>query len=408
MPLIVQKYGGTSVGSPALIRRVAARVASVRASGSNIAVVVSAMGDSTDRLVDLANAVCARPGPRELDMLLASGEQVSVALLAMALADLGCPARSYTGQQLPVRTTSVYGRARIESVGVAAIVSDLAAGLVPVVAGFQGVAADGNITTIGRGGSDTTAVALAVALRADECQILTDVDGVYTTDPRVVPNARRLARLTFDEMLELAGQGSRVLHLRSVEFARKYQMPLRVASSHAAGAGTLISEGDSAVEAPIVAGIAFNPDEAGISVVGVPAGAVVTHALLEPLAAAEIEVDMIVLNASRDGTLDVSFTVHRRDHEEALRLVTAAAAKMPCTSVGGEPNLAKLAVVGVGIRSHSNVAARLFGALAREGIAVRMVSTSEIKIAVIVDEAQLEQGVRALHREFEADIGKNP
>jgi aspartate kinase len=407
MPLIVQKYGGTSVGSPGLIRRVAERVAAVRASGSRVAVVVSAMGDSTDRLVDLAAGVCRRPVPRELDALLATGEQVSITLLAMALADIGCPARSYTGPQLPIRTSGTHGRARIESIGVERIEADLEAGVVPIVAGFQGIAEDGSITTIGRGGSDTTAVALAVAVRAEECQILTDVDGVYTTDPRVVPTARRLARLTFDEMLELAGQGSRVLHLRCVEFARKYGMSLRVASSHVPGPGTLIDGGDSAVEAPIVSGIAFNADEASVTIAGVPAQAGVTHALLAPLADSGIEVDMIVMTAARDGTLDVSFTVHRRDHDEALERVAAASAAFPGARVAGQDRLGKVAIVGVGIRSHTGVAVQLLATLARERIEVLMLSTSEIKIAVVIAASDLERAVRALHDEFKLAIGES-
>jgi aspartate kinase len=403
--LIVQKYGGTSVGSPALIRRVAARIGAARAAGHDVAVVVSAMGDSTDRLVDLAAAVTARPIQRELDVLLATGEQVSMALLAMALADLGHASRSFTGAQLPIRTCATHGRARIASIGTDTIGTDLARGVIPIVAGFQGVSPDGSITTIGRGGSDTTAVALAVALRARECQILTDVDGIYTTDPRVVPHARRLARLTFDEMLELAGQGAQVLHLRAVEFARKYGMPVRVASSHSPGDGTLIAVDTDSMEAPVVAGIAFNADEALISVAQVPDRPGVAHSLIAPLAAAGIEVDMIVLNAPRDGCVDLSFTVHRRDCAEALVRIAPSVADLHGAFVVSDESVAKLAVVGVGIRSHADVASRLFAALAAAEINVRLVSTSEIKIAVLVAESVLERGVRALHSAFQLETG---
>ena len=408
MPLIVQKYGGTSVGSLELIRRVAERIDNARRDGTKLVVVVSAMGDSTDRLVDLARNLCAEPDAREMDVLLASGEQVSIALLCMALRARGCPARSYTGAQVRVLTSNVHGRARITDVETQRLKADLEAGLVPVVAGFQGVDAEGNITTIGRGGSDTTAVALAVALRADECQILTDVDGVYTTDPRMVPQARRLERVTFDEMLELAGQGSRVLHLRSVEFASKYNMPLRVASSFAPGPGTLICREEPRVEAPLVSGIAFNRDEAEITIAGVPDTPGTAHRLLRPVSDANIEVDMIVLNAAREGKVDLTFTVHRDDYVAACKLVTAAAAALGGASVSGNNSVAKLSVVGVGMRSHAGVATRLFETLAREQINVRLVSTSEIKISVLVDEPALERGVRSLHAAFGLDQRKPP
>jgi len=403
--LIVQKYGGTSVGSLDLIRRVAERVSAARAAGDSLVVVVSAMGDSTDRLVDLARGVCREPDAREMDVLLSTGEQVSTALLCMALREHGCPARSYTGAQVRILTTSAHSRARIEEVEKTRLLADVEKGVVPVVAGFQGVDRDGNITTIGRGGSDTTAVALAVALQADECQILTDVEGVYTTDPRMVPQARRLDRVTFDEMLELAGQGSRVLHLRCVEFASKYNVPLRVASSFSKGPGTLIcrewrtTEGGR-VEAPVVSGIAFNRDEAEITVTGVPHAPGSAHQLLKPVSDASIEIDMIVLNAPREGRVDLGFTVHRDDYAAALRLVSEAAARMPGAAVSGNDRVAKLSVVGVGMRSHAGVATTLFGTLAGESINVRMVSTSEIKISVLVDEQALERGVRSLHAAF--------
>ena len=403
MSLLVQKFGGTSVGSLDLIHRVAERIKSARHDGTQIVVVLSAMGDSTDRLVDLARGICPEPDAREMDVLLATGEQVSIALLCIALRSLGCPARSYTGAQVRVVTSDAHTRARILDVETQHLRADLDRGVVPVVAGFQGVDAAGDITTIGRGGSDTTAVALAVALRADECQILTDVDGVYTTDPRMVPQARRLDRVTFDEMLELAGQGSRVLHLRSVEYASKYNMPLRVASSFAPGPGTLIGREDPRVEAPVVSGIAFNRDEAEITIAGVPDVPGTAHRLLKPVSDANIEVDMIVLNAPREGKVDLTFTVHRNDFGAALKLASKAVEQFAGATVTGNDRVAKLAVVGVGMRSHAGVATRLFEVLGRESINVRMVSTSEIKISVLVDEPALERGVRSLHAAFGLD-----
>lgn len=407
-PLIVQKYGGTSVGSPELIRKVAARIARLRARGVDVAVVVSAMGDHTDRLVDLAREVSTHPHPRELDSLLSTGEQVSVSLLAMALHDAGVPARSLVGFQVPMRTTAVHGKARIEGIDGQRLAAIIAEGAVPVVAGFQGINGAGDITTIGRGGSDTTAVAVAVALGADECQILTDVDGVYTTDPRMVPAARRLPRLTFEEMLELAGQGARVLHLRAVEFAAKYNVKLRVALSFEDSEGTLITAEDTTVEAPLVAGIAFNRDEAAITVTGLPDRPGAALAVLEPVSAANIEVDMIVLNAPREGRVDLTFTVHRDDHAAALAAVQAAVLSSSGTAlagsagvrVTGDTTVAKLSVVGVGMRSHAGVATRLFATLAAENINVRLVATSEIKVSVLVDEHELERGVRALHAAY--------
>jgi aspartate kinase len=403
MALIVQKYGGTSVGSVARIRAVAAQVHALVRAGNQVAVVVSAMGDSTDRLIELARELCPDPDAREMDALLATGEMVSTALLAMALGRSGCAARSWNALQLPIDTKGPPGRARIERVGCEQLKQDLAAGVVPVVAGFQGRGENGDITTIGRGGSDTTAVALAVALKADECQILTDVDGVYTTDPRMVPEARRLPVVSFEEMLELAGQGSRVLHLRSVEFAARYGMKLRVLSSFGPGPGTLICEENPNVEAPVVSGIAFNRDEAVIAVSQVPDEAGVAHALLAPVAAASIEVDMIVLAAPKGGRVDLSFTVHRDDFKRALELTRGAAARYVGAAVAGDDRVAKLAVVGSGMRSHAGVAATLFGTLGTEGINVRLVSTSEIKISVLVAEKDLERAVRALHKAYGLD-----
>jgi len=400
MALIVQKYGGTSVGSVARIHAVAAQVAALAGHGHQVAVVVSAMGDATDRLIELAREVCPDPDARELDALLATGEMVSTALLAMALRKCGRAARSYNALQLPIETVGPAGRARIQNVDCAALRSDLAGGTVPVVAGFQGRGPNGDITTIGRGGSDTTAVALAVVLKADECQILTDVDGVYTTDPRMVPEARRLPRVSFEEMLELAGQGSRVLHLRAVEFAARHGMKLRVLSSFEPGPGTLICEEDPKVEAPVVSGIAFNRDEAAITVTGVPHRPSVTHAMMKPVSDAAIEVDMIVVNAPRADTVDFSFTVHRDDYQKSLELTRRAASQYPGAAVSGDDRVAKLAVVGSGMRSHAGVAARLFETLGREAINVRLVSTSEIKISVLVAEPDLERAVRALHKAY--------
>ena len=403
MALIVQKYGGTSVGSVARIHAVATQVAKLAGEGHQVAVVVSAMGDSTDRLIELAREVCPDPDVRELDALLATGEMVSTALLAMTLKQCGREARSYNALQLPIATVGPAGRARIQSVECAALKKDLAAGTVPVVAGFQGRAANGDLTTIGRGGSDTTAVALAVVLCADECQILTDVDGVYTTDPRMVPEARRLPRVSFEEMLELAGQGSRVLHLRSVEFAARYGMKLRVLSSFEPGPGTLICEEYPKMEAPVVSGIAFNRDEAEIAVTQVPHQPGVAHALLKPVSDTNIEVDMIVVNTPRGDKVDFSFTVHRDDYAKALKLTRQAAAKYPGAAVAGDDRVAKLAIVGSGMRSHAGVAAKLFETLGAEGINVRLVSTSEIKISVLVAEAELERAVRALHKAYGLD-----
>jgi aspartate kinase len=397
---IVQKYGGTSVGSVELIQRVAEKVAAVRARGEHIAVVVSAMGDSTDRLVDLAAGIAREPNAREMDVLLATGEQVSIALLAMALCERGIPARSFTGSQIRVRTTSVHRRARITDVEVHRLRASLDNGEVPVVAGFQGIDDEGDITTIGRGGSDTSAVALAVALKADECQILTDVDGVYTTDPRMVPDARRLERISFEEMLELAGQGSRVLHLRSVEFAAKYNLPLRVLSSFRPGSGTLICKEETQVEAPLISGIAFNRDEAQITLSGLPDIPDCVARVFRPISGANIEVDMIVLASGREGLKDLSFTVHRDDFLEAQRIARQVTAEFPGARMTSDDKVAKLAVVGVGMRSHAGVATQLFESLARQGVKALLISTSEIKIAVLVPEDKLESCVKSLHQDL--------
>ena len=404
MALIVQKFGGTSVGSPQRIEAVADKVLRYRAQGHQLVVVVSAMSGETDRLIGLAKAITDRPPPRELDVLLSTGEQVTIALLVMALEKRGCPARSYTGSQVHILTDSAHNKARIQEIDDARVRADLDAGRVVVVAGFQGVDAEGNITTLGRGGSDTTAVALAAALKADECQIFTDVDGVYTTDPRVVPEARRLERITFEEMLEMASLGSKVLQIRSVEFAGKYNVPLRVLSSFEEGEGTLITYEDEQMENALISGIAFNRDEAKITVLGVPDQPGIAHRLLGAVADANIEVDMIIQNiAPDDQTTDFTFTVHRNDYDRALELVRRVAGEMGAREVSGDNRIVKISLVGVGMRSHAGIASTMFEALAREGINIRMISTSEIKISVVVDEKYLELGVRALHDAFHLD-----
>ena len=401
MALIVQKYGGTSVGSVERIQGVARRVKSWRERGHQLVVVVSAMSGETDRLVALANAIQERPLPRELDVILSTGEQVTIALLSMALDELGCPTRSYTGGQVQVLTDSAHNKARIRDIDGGRLQAELDAGRVVVVAGFQGVDEQGNITTLGRGGSDTSAVAVAAALEADECQIYTDVDGVYTTDPRVEPRARKLERITFEEMLEMASLGSKVLQIRAVEFAGKYKVPLRVLSSFEDGEGTLISFEEEAVEAAVVSGIAFNRDEAKLTVLGVPDQPGVAHKILGPIADANIEVDMIIQNIAADkATTDFTFTVHRGEYVRALEILHATAEALSAREVQGDDQIVKISLVGVGMRSHAGIASKMFAALAKEGINIRMISTSEIKISVVVDEKYLELGVRTLHKAF--------
>ncbi len=405
MALIVQKYGGTSVGNLERIENVAEKVIGWRGRGHQVVVVVSAMSGETDRLIGLAKGITPRPNPRELDVLLATGEQVTIALLCIALEKRGCPARSYTGSQVRILTDNAFNKARIEDIEVDAMCADLDAGRVVVVAGFQGVDEDGNITTLGRGGSDTTGVALAAALKADECQIYTDVDGVYTTDPRVVSDARRLDRITFEEMLEMASAGSKVLQIRSVEFAGKHNVPLRVLSSFQEGPGTLITfeeafEADS-MEKELISGIAFNRDEAKLTILGVPDRPGVAFSILGPVSAANIEVDMIIQNIGRDGTTDFTFTVHRNDYERTLEILRQHSSQLGAREVSGDTKIAKLSLVGIGMRSHAGVASRMFEALAKEGINIRMISTSENKISVVVDEKYLELGVRALHEAFD-------
>ena len=404
MALIVQKYGGTSVGTPERIAAVAEKVIAWREKGDSVVVVVSAMSGETNRLLELADAVTDTPVPRELDVLLATGEQVTIALLTMALEKRGCAARSYTGGQVHIRTDNVHNKARIREIDDKRMQKDLAAGRVVVVAGFQGVDEAGNITTLGRGGSDTTAVALAAALKADECQIYTDVDGVYTTDPRVEPKARRLARITFEEMLEMASLGSKVLQIRSVSFAGRYNVPLRVLSSFEEGEGTLITYEDETMEQALISGIAFNRDEAKLTVLGVPDTPGVAYQLLGPVAAANIEVDMIIQNVAPDGgTTDFTFTVHRNDYAKALDILNKIASELGAREVSGDDAIVKISLVGVGMRSHAGIASTMFETLAREGVNIRMISTSEIKVSVVVDEKYLELGVRALHDAFKLD-----
>jgi aspartate kinase len=403
MALIVQKYGGTSVGNIERIQHVAAKVMAAREAGDHLVVVVSAMAGETNRLIALAKEISSRPSPREMDVLVSTGEQVTIALLCMALEQLGVAARSYTGAQVHILTDSAHTKARIKEIDDQRMRADLEAGKVVVVAGFQGIDAHGNITTLGRGGSDTTAVALAAALRADECQIFTDVDGVYTTDPRVEPKARRLNRITFEEMLELASLGSKVLQIRSVEFAGKYNVPLRVLSTFVDGPGTLITFEESHVEQPAISGIAFNRDEGQVTVIGVPDRPGVAYRILGPVSDANIEVDMIVQNVGQDGTTDLTFTVHRNDFDGALEIVEATARELGAREVRADNRIVKLSLVGVGMRSHAGIASKMFQALANEGINIRMISTSEIKISVVIDEKYLELGVRTLHEAFELD-----
>ena len=405
MALIVQKFGGTSVGTIERIAQVAEKVKKFRENGDDIVVVVSAMSGETNRLIDLAKQITdGEPVARELDVMVSTGEQVTIALLAMALIKRGVPAVSYTGNQVRILTDSAHNKARILQIDDQKIRADLKVGRVVVVAGFQGVDEHGSITTLGRGGSDTTGVALAAALKADECQIYTDVDGVYTTDPRVVPKAQRLEKITFEEMLEMASLGSKVLQIRSVEFAGKYNVPLRVLHSFQEGPGTLITlDEEESMEQPIISGIAFNRDEAKLTIRGVPDIPGIAFKILGPISAANIEVDMIVQNVSHDNTTDFTFTVHRNDYNNALSVLQKTADELGAREVVGDTNIAKVSIVGVGMRSHAGVASRMFEALAKETINIQMISTSEIKVSVVIEEKYLELAVRALHTAFELD-----
>ncbi|MBT3144406.1 aspartate kinase [Neptunomonas phycophila] len=405
MALYVQKYGGTSVGTVERIEAVADKLQRFKEEGHDLVVAVSAMSGETNRLIGLANAIQDDPSPREMDVLVSTGEQVTIALLCMALQKRGIQARSYTGSQVRILTDSAHMKARIQDIDVERMRGDLEAGRVVVVAGFQGVDAEGNITTLGRGGSDTTGVALAAALKADECQIYTDVDGVYTTDPRVVEDAQRLEKITFEEMLEMASLGSKVLQIRSVEFAGKYKVPLRVLSSFKDGPGTLITtEEEETVEKPVISGIAFNRDEAKLTVQGVPDIPGVASRILGPISDANIEVDMIVQNIAADQTTDFTFTVHRNDYTKAETILRGIAKDLGAREVVGNNKIAKVSIVGVGMRSHAGVASKMFDALALENINIQMISTSEIKVSVVIAEKYLELAVRSLHSAF--DLGK--
>ena len=400
MALIVQKYGGTSVGTVERIQEVAKKLIKHQNEGHDLVVVVSAMSGETNRLISLANELNDRPKGRELDVLLSTGEQVTIALLCMALEQLGVHANSYTGGQVKILTDNTHNKARIMEIDANKIRTDLAKGHIVVVAGFQGCDEQGNITTLGRGGSDTTAVALAAVLKADECQIYTDVDGVYTTDPRVVSEARRLDYITYEEMLEMASLGAKVLQIRSVEFARNYNVPLRVLSSFTEGGGTLITAEDPKMEQAVISGIAFNRDEAKLTVLGVPDHPGIASQILGPIAKENIEVDMIIQNTGSDGTTDFTFTVHRNDYQPALKILTNTAEFLGAREVSGDNKITKVSVVGVGMRSHAGIANTMFETLANEAINICMISTSEIKISVVVDEKYLELAVRSLHNAF--------
>ena len=403
MALIVQKFGGTSVGTVERIQEIANKLIKFQQQGHELVVVLSAMSGETNRLLELAREVNSDPRGRELDVLLSTGEQVSIALLCMALAQQGIKATSYTGSQVQILTDNMHNKARIMEIDDSKIRGDLAEGYIVVIAGFQGCDECGNITTLGRGGSDTTAVAIAAALKAEECQIFTDVDGVYTTDPRVVPEARRLDSITYEEMLEMASLGTKVLQIRSVEFASKYNVPLRVLSSFTEGGGTLITNEETKMEQALISGIAFNRDEAKLTILGVPDSPGIASQILCPIAAKNIEVDMIIQNTGHEGTTDFTFTVHRNDFKDALHVMEASAKSLGAREVTGDDKITKISIVGVGMRSHAGIASTMFKALASEGINISMISTSEIKISVVVDEKYLELGVRTLHNVFELE-----
>lgn len=403
MALYVYKFGGTSVGTTGRIQAVAEKVNKARQQGNQIVVVVSAMCGETNRLTDLAKDVQVQPNPREMDVLLATGEQVTMALLCMALEACGCEAHSYTGGQARILTDDVHTKARIREIDKEPIQKDLEQGKIVVVAGFQGVNEQGKITTLGRGGSDTTAVALANALKADECHIYTDVDGVYTTDPRVEPRARKLDKITFEEMLEMASLGSKVLQIRAVEFAGKYNVPLRVLSSFQEGCGTLITYEDSEMERALISSITSNRDEAKLTINGVPDLPGIASKILGPIADANIEVDMIIQNIADDETTDFTFTVHRNDYPQAMQYLKNIRQQLSARKVVGDDSIVKVSIVGVGMRSHAGIANTMFKVLANEGVNIKMISTSEIKVSVVIDEKYLELAVRALHQAFGLD-----
>ncbi len=404
MALIVEKYGGTSVGSVERINAVAAVVAQSVRNGDRMVIVVSAMSGETNRLIGLAREISGRrPLQREMDVLVSTGEQVTIALLAMALEKIGVPARSYTGFQVPIQTDTTHGKARIVEIEPDHVLADLDAGSVVIVAGFQGISRENRITTLGRGGSDTTAVAMAAALKADECRIFTDVDGVYTADPRVVDDARRLDRITFEEMLELSGAGAKVMQIRSVEFARKYRVPIRVLSSFKKGPGTLITNEEKQMEKPMISGITSAEDEAKVTIRGVPDRPGIAYSILGPISDAEIIVDMIVQNIGIDGLTDLTFTVHQEDLPQSMELLTPVVEELGAEAIVGDTNLAKISAVGVGMRSHAGIATTMFRALSERGINIQMISTSEIKISVTIDKEYAELAVRTLHKAFNLD-----
>ncbi|NND00282.1 MAG: aspartate kinase [Gammaproteobacteria bacterium] len=402
MTLIVEKFGGTSIGSVDRINSVADHLITKHQAGERLVVVVSAMSGETNRLIKLAADICKSPSPREMDVLMSTGEQVTIALMSMALHQRGNDARSYTGSQVSIKTDNIYSRARILGIDSKKITADLDKDRIVVVAGFQGVDDDGNITTLGRGGSDTTAVAIAAAIKADECRIYTDVDGIYTTDPRLVPTARRLKTITAEEMLELSSLGAKVLQTRSIEFANKYRVPLRVLSSFEEGEGTLITydDEDNSMEAPLISGIAFQRDEAKLTIRGIPDHPGVAHTVLGPISDAHINVDVIIQNASEKGFTDLTFTVPRNDYQPCMQVLEKLVDELEAQDVRGDNKIAKVSLVGVGMRSHSGVANRMFKTLADNDINIQMISTSEIKISVIIDESKLAQAVQALHEAF--------
>ena len=400
MPLIVQKYGGTSVGSIDRIEYVADKVLKAKEQGNDVIVVVSAMSGETDRLIHLAKSIHASPNLREYDAIIATGELVSVGLLTLALCKRGINAQSFSGAKAQVLTDGVYGKARITTITPEPLANALKQGIVPVVAGFQGVDKQGDINTLGRGGSDTSAVAIAAALHADECQIYTDVDGVYTADPRVVNNARRLPKITFEEMLELASLGAKVLQHRAVEFAGKYKVPLRVLSTFTEGEGTLVTFDEKSMEHVLVSGIAFNRNEAKLTLIGIPNIPGAEYRVLGPISDANIDIDMIVQNVATDGKTNFTFTVNRDDYQKTLDILDKIAVELNARQVMGDNKIAKLSLVGLGMRTHAGVASRMFEVLAKESINIQLISTSEIKISVVIDEKYLELGVRALHDAF--------
>jgi aspartate kinase len=403
MALIVQKYGGTSVGTVERIQNVARRVAKTFDDGNEVIVIVSAMAGETNRLVALANEISEMPDEREYDVLVSTGEQVTIALLSMCLKSMGYKAKSYLGSQIPMLTDKAFSRARIEEIGDKNIRADLKAGTIVVVAGFQGVDCDGNITTLGRGGSDTSAVAVAAALKADVCEIYTDVDGVYTTDPRIVPEARKIDKISYEEMLEMASLGAKILQIRSVEFAKKYNVVVHVRSSFDDSQGTLVMKEDQEMEAVLVSGVTFNKDEAKISIFGVPDQPGVASQIFSPLSQNNITVDMIIQNISHQGATDITFTVPKTDCKKALKIIEGVAKDISARGVSHNTNIAKVSIVGVGMRSHTGVATTMFDTLAREGINIEMISTSEIKVSCVISDKYTELAVRVLHEAFGLD-----